>query len=59
MSNQEVQELLKRAKIVRMTPEQKEQQRQSFAYGNAKIENSRISRESIRKAAEILRGQHG
>lgn len=37
---------------VSMTPEQREAQRRSFAYGNAKIENEHITREMIDRAAE-------
>lgn len=32
----------------------KEQQRRSFAYGNTKFENDRITREMIDRQAEIL-----
>lgn len=46
--------LLEEAKKVQMTPEQREKQRRSFAYGNAKIENERITRRSINKEAEAL-----
>jgi hypothetical protein len=35
-----------------MTPEQKEAQRRSFAYGNTKIENASITRETVDKAAD-------
>jgi hypothetical protein len=49
-----LQELIDRAKTVTMTPEQREQQRRSFAYGNSKIENSRITRRSINEAAEKM-----
>ncbi len=34
-----------------MTPEQQEQQRQSFAYGNLKIEDDSVTREEIAEAA--------
>ncbi len=47
--------LLEKAKTVRMTPEQKEEQRRSFAYGNTKIENPRITREIIDEEAELLK----
>lgn len=46
--------LLEKAKKVQMSPEQREEQRRSFAYGNAKIENDRVTRESINKQAELL-----
>jgi len=47
--------LLEKAKTVRMTPEQKEEQRRSFAYGNTKIENPRITRKIIDEEAEHLK----
>ncbi|HJX53451.1 MAG TPA: hypothetical protein VJ801_11860 [Polyangia bacterium] len=37
-----------------MTPEEKELQRRSFAYGNANIENERVTRETIDSAAEAI-----
>jgi len=49
-----LQELIDKAKGVKMTAEQREKQRRSFAYGNSKIENNRISRRSINKAAQEL-----
>jgi hypothetical protein len=47
-------ELLKRAGERRMTPEQREEQRQSFAYGNTKFENDRITRSTVERASEEL-----
>lgn len=46
--------LLEAARKVVPTPEEKEQQRRSFAYGNTKIENSRITREMVNHAADEL-----
>lgn len=46
--------LLEAAQKVVPTPEEKEQQRRSFAYGNTKIENSRITREMVDRAAEAI-----
>jgi hypothetical protein len=37
-----------------MTPEEKEEQRRSFAYGNTKIENPRITREMVDQAADEI-----
>lgn len=51
--------LLEKAKGVRMAPEQQEQQRRSFAYGNSKIENDRITRETIDREAESLAAEDG
>jgi hypothetical protein len=49
-----LEDLLEAAKKVVLTPEEKEQQRRSFAYGNTKIENSRITREMVDRAADAL-----
>jgi hypothetical protein len=43
----ELQELLEKTRQIEMTPEQAAEQRRSFAYGNTKIENERITRELI------------
>lgn len=40
-------ELIDWARGVKMTPAQAAEQRRSFAYGNCKIENDRITREMI------------
>jgi len=47
--------LIERARSVRMSPRESEQQRRSFAYGNTKIENERITREMVDERAEALR----
>lgn len=49
-----LEELLRSAKSATMTTAEREQQRRSFAYGNAKIENDRITKETIARAAEDL-----
>lgn len=49
-----LQNLLEAAKQIVLTPQEKEQQRRSFAYGNAVIENPRITREMIDRAADEL-----
>ena len=46
--------LLDAAKSAKTTPEHREQQRRSFAYGNTAFENDRITREMIDQAAERL-----
>ncbi len=58
MSN-ELDALLEKAKAVTMNPMEKEEQRRSFAYGNTKIENDRITRETINAEAEKLKAAHG
>lgn len=50
----ELQELLDAAKRIVVTPEQKEEQRRSFAFGNTNIENPRITRETVDEEAEAL-----
>lgn len=60
MARSDIQDLLDRAKAVTMTPAQEEAQRRSFAFGNTKIENDRITRETIDQAAEALEAKkHG
>ena len=50
-----LQELLDEAKRSVSTSQEKEEQRRSFAYGNTKIENYRITRETVDQEAESLR----
>ncbi len=47
-------ELLELARKVEMTPEAKERQRISFAYGNANIENEDVTIETVVKMAAKL-----
>lgn len=54
MPRSDLQDLLNRALAVKMTPDQEEEQRRSFAFGNTKIENDRITRETVDQAAEAL-----
>lgn len=51
----ELQTLLDKARRVEMTPEEAEEQRRSFAYGNTKIENDSITRDTVNRAAEMLK----
>jgi len=49
-------QLIEAAKTAEFTADQREEQRRSFAYGNTKIENSRITRATIdEQAAELER----
>ena len=50
----DLQKLMDLARSVEMTPQEREEQRRSFAYGSALIENNNITRESIRQAAEDM-----
>ena len=47
--------LIEAAKKVQMTSKQQEDQRRSFAYGNAKIENDLITRKTVDEQAERLK----
>jgi hypothetical protein len=51
--------LIEVAKRVNTTPEHREQQRRSFAYGNTAFENSRITREMVDRQAEKLADEDG
>jgi hypothetical protein len=53
-----LQELLDEARKSVLTSQEKEEQRRSFAYGNTKIENSRITREMIDQEAESLKKEN-
>ena len=57
--NPELTKLLEMARGVKMTPEQQEAQRRSFAYGNSKIENDRITRQSVEREADALAATDG
>jgi hypothetical protein len=57
MTEMKVQRLLETARDVVLTPEEKEQQRRSFAYGNVSIENPRITREMVDREADLLDGK--
>jgi hypothetical protein len=52
--SEELEQLIEAAKKVDMTPAQLEEQRRSFAFGNANIENQRVTRETVARAAELL-----
>lgn len=46
--------LIEKARSVRMSPRDSEEQRRSFAYGNTKIENDLITRAMVNEQAEAL-----
>jgi hypothetical protein len=50
----DIEELLKAARQRPMTSADQESQRRSFAYGNAHIENSRVTREMVDVAANNI-----
>jgi hypothetical protein len=49
-----LQELIDASRTQVMSDYQKEAQRRSFAYGNARIENSRVTKEMVDEAAEKI-----
>ena len=51
---EDLKDLIEAAKKIEPTPEQRELQRRSFAFGNTAFENSRITREMIDRQAEEL-----
>ena len=56
----EIKLLLKRARSAAVSPTEREEQRRSFAYGNARIENKHVTRRMIDEEADKLgpgRGQ--
>ncbi len=50
----ELAQLIEKAKKVTMSPRELEEQRRSFAYGSAKIENDDITRTIVDEAAERI-----
>lgn len=52
--NIELEQLLVLAKTAAFTDDDKEAQRRSFAYGNVKIENDRVTRAMVDREAERL-----
>jgi hypothetical protein len=52
--SEELQKLIDVAKSIQATPEHREEQRRSFAYGNTAYENKRITREMVDQQAEKL-----
>jgi Fic family protein len=53
----ELQKLIDAAKRRPFPDSEREAQRRSFAYGNTKIENPRITRETVNQQAEKLKSQ--
>jgi hypothetical protein len=52
-----LEELIERARSVQMSAHHQEEQRRSFAFGSAKIENDDITRDIINEAAERLKSK--
>ena len=53
--SEELNRLIEMARRVKMSEDEKEKQRISFAYGNTKIENDDITWDTVKKAAEGLK----
>ncbi len=51
----ELNALLERARLVRMTDQERDQQRRSFVYGNTGFENGLITRKMVDEVAEGLK----
>jgi hypothetical protein len=49
-----IEELLARAKDVHMTPEEEEEQRRSWAFGNTALSNPAVTREIVDEATEKI-----
>jgi hypothetical protein len=47
-------ELIEATRAVKLTAEQREEQRRSFAFGNTAFENSLITREMVNRQADLL-----
>lgn len=54
MTERDFQGLVQRARRIEMTPTEKEEQRRSFAFGNANIENASVTRAVIDSVADEL-----
>ncbi|WP_375566720.1 hypothetical protein [Oceaniradius stylonematis] len=54
-----LQKLIEAAKTVEPSSDASETQRRSFAYGNTKFENSKITREMVAEQADILKKNKG
>ncbi len=54
MTSQSLDELIEAARHIEMTDEQREEQRRSFAFGNANIENPRVTRQLIDQVADRM-----
>lgn len=52
--SEHLQKLIDASRGRRMSDAEKEAQRRSFAFGNANIENERVTREMVDRAAEKL-----
>ena len=59
MSKKDLDRLLDAAKKFKMTEAQQEEQRRSFAYGNANLEDEHVTRDHVDQAAAELSAEQG
>lgn len=52
--NKNLEELIEKAKKIKMTDAQEREQRRSFVYGNTKIENEFITRDMVNEVDKAL-----
>ena len=50
-----ISKLIEIAKTVRMSDQQRNEQRNSFVYGNTKIENEAVTKEMVEKISQEVR----
>ena len=55
---EQLEDLIEKARTEKMTPEQKEAQRISFAFGNIKIGDQSATKQSVIHASKLLREGH-
>ncbi len=54
MASESLDRLIEAARKVEMSDEDREEQRRSFAFGNANIENPRVTRELVDRVADRM-----
>ena len=54
MASESLDRLIEAARKIEMSDEDREEQRRSFAFGNANIENPRVTRELVDKVADRM-----
>ncbi len=52
--SEQLKELIEKARLTQMTPEQIKLQRESFAYGNTKLSDENMTRETIQRASATM-----
>lgn len=57
MKTTELEELLGTVKDAKMTEDEKEEQRRSWAFGNTALSNPAVTREMVDEVADLLSGR--